>query len=480
MKIRAEQRQNTVLNLFWIAFAFFITNSLTQYALSSTANLDQSEQLVFSQNWQLGYSSQPPLYTWLINCLFSITGPSLLILAGFKVILLSALIGLLIGIGKQLAFTTEQQLTSLMGLAFIPQYIWESQRDITHSLLATVLAAATLLQVMRTRLNPSISNYIIAGFLAAMGIISKYNYAIFYLALIITAALSLQYRQTILNYRSLISIGVAVVLVAPHGIWALNNIDIASSSVHKFNVAEGHYLAGVIDALLSLLNFLTPLWIISLVLIKDGFQLFNTNQQDERSFIANLFVITMTIVLLMMLLSGAQNLKVRWYQPLLFYIPLLLALNTSPTQKNLKIYCAIGTFVLVTVAIALPSRILFAESLGNKSRANLPYQDQAMNLANLIGEPEAIFSETNLIGGNMRLFFKSAQIITPDYDRQLFNQRGNKLILCETKNCQNKKFQDWILNRHKININFLKFNKLENSYNHISNRKHIFYWAKVE
>jgi 4-amino-4-deoxy-L-arabinose transferase-like glycosyltransferase len=150
-KHAAQQKRSNEQYLFFMAVVFFITNSLSQYALSSTANLDQAEQLVFSQDWHLGYSSQPPLFTWLVHSLFFVTGPSLLALIGIKVFLLSTLVGLLILMGKQLGFTPQQQLVSLIGMVFIPQYVWESQRDITHSLLATVIAAATLLQLIRIR-----------------------------------------------------------------------------------------------------------------------------------------------------------------------------------------------------------------------------------------------------------------------------------------------------------------------------------------
>lgn len=479
MTIHSVESKNTALRLFTAAFAFFLVNAFSQYALSATANMDQAEQLVLSQDWQLGYSSQPPLYTWLIYLLFSITGPSLFALIVIKVLLLSAFIGSLIGIGKLLGFTPEKQLISLLGLAFIPQYIWESQRDITHSLLATVMAATTLLQFMRTHVNPTISNYLIIGLLAALGVMSKYNYAIFFLVLIITAALSPRYRKTIVNYRSLGSLGVAIALLAPHVIWALNHMDTASHSVHKFRVAQNHYLLGVRELLFSLFNFLTPFWMISILLIKDSFRTLERNRDDERSFFLNLFLTTIAILFVLILLSGAQNIKDRWYQPLLFYMPLLLALYTQPASKHFKIFCKIGVFVLVSVAVAFPSRIIFAAHIGNKARPNLPYQAQAKSLADSAGQPGVIISETKLIGGNMRLFFRNAQIIAPDYDRQVSSQRDSILILCETKNCQNRMFQDWLLNKHRIDVSSLKFNELEKPCNFMPKQKHFLYWTKI-
>lgn len=480
LKHAVQQIRNNEQYFFFMAVVFFITNSISQYALSSTANLDQAEQLVFSQDWHFGYSSQPPLFTWLVRSLFFVTGPSLLALIVIKVFLLSALVGLLILMGKQLGFTPQQQLVSLIGMAFIPQYVWESQRDITHSLLATVMAAATLLQLIRIRSNPSILNYVIAGLLAGAGTLSKYNYLIFILALIIAAAYSLQYRQTILNYRSLVSMGIAILTIAPHGVWAFNNMAIATSSVHKFSAMQGHYLHGITEVVFSLLKFLTPLWIIGMILHKCRLQVLNSHYENERSFMFGLFAITIAIISLLVVLSGAQNIRSRWYQPLLFYIPLWLALSITLSQKQLKAYCTAGVLILVTIAIAFPARILLGENVGNKARLNLPYQAQARDLANSVEGPAIILSESNLIGGNMKLFFKTARIITPEYDRQFSRRNSSYLILCETKNCKNRLFRHWLLQNHGIDVGSLKFEQLQNSYSYIPKRKHVLYWAKMD
>jgi hypothetical protein len=120
------------------------------------------------------------------------------------------------------------------------------------------------------------------------------------------------------------------------------------------------------------------------------------------------------------------------------------------------------------------------ENVGNKGRLNLPYQAQARDLANSVEGPEIILSESNLIGGNMKLFFKTARIITPEYDRQFSLRNSSYLILCETKNCKNRLFRHWLLQKHGIDVGSLKFEQLQNSYSYIPKRKHVLYWAKTD
>ena len=113
----------------WLGVTLYLLlNTLLQLAVSSTADLDQAEQLLLSQQLKAGYNAQPPLYTWLVYLLFQLTGPQLLTLLVLKVCLLSLLVAGLLNIGRYLGFNQQQHLVTIAGLALIPQFLWESQR----------------------------------------------------------------------------------------------------------------------------------------------------------------------------------------------------------------------------------------------------------------------------------------------------------------------------------------------------------------
>ena len=77
MQSRVEQNKSSHLLYLWaFALAYFSLNALIQFGVSKTADLDQAEQLILSQTFQLGYSAQPPLYTYLASVLFSLTCPA--------------------------------------------------------------------------------------------------------------------------------------------------------------------------------------------------------------------------------------------------------------------------------------------------------------------------------------------------------------------------------------------------------------------
>lgn len=500
-----------LLYLWILVTAYIIFNASTQYLVSTTADLDQAEQLIFSQDWLLGYTSQPPLYTWIVHCVFSITGPTFAALLGIKVALLSLFVAILIEIGSQFSFTMQQQLISVSSLAFIPQYIWQSQRDLTHSVLVTILAAATLFQAIKIQRNSKISNYIIFGLLIGMGLISKYNFAIFLVALFTTLGFTDQYRKVINNHQILMSVAVAILVITPHAFWVLSNIDIATGSVDRLNATANNHLQGLVNALVSALIFFTPLWIFSLILIKKNicriklifisnrlwklsyerdncrstFRIESTKsrmdqyRQSNQEFIAKLFLITIGLILIFILVTGTQEMRDRWYNPLFFFAPLLIALYSNSSHKKTRTYGSVALVVAFIVCIALPSRTLLAENVHYTSRPNIPYPMMAQTLGSSFDTvPVAIFAETKLIGGNFRPVFRNSHIITPDHDWLPLPHKGEGLILCETRNCQNDELRNWMTNKYGINLSLLKFNNMKSTYYYVPTKELVLYWAK--
>lgn len=157
--------------LLIIVFVYFTFNMLAQYLASPTADLDQAEQLLLAQYFQLGYSEQPPLYTWLVLSVFALTGQSLAVLLAIKALLLTGVLATLLALGKRLGFGSQQLLIVVLSVVFIPQIIWESQRDLTHSVLVTLMAAMTLLQVIRTQQLANLLNFSLLGVVVGLGLI---------------------------------------------------------------------------------------------------------------------------------------------------------------------------------------------------------------------------------------------------------------------------------------------------------------------
>lgn len=481
-RITEQSKSNQLLYLWSMIFLFFATNQFTQYLTSQTADLDQSEQLILSQSFQLGYGPQPPLYTYITNVAFYLSGPSLASLLVIKVLLLSILVGAIIRIGAKINFSPRQQLISVASIAFIPQLIWESQRDLTHSVLATTIAAVTLLQIIRTFENSTKTNYLGLGVLIGAGLISKYNYALILFAFIASTLLTKEYREIILNRRIIITIAVVVFITAPHFFWVFHNIEIASSGTHKIHAGTGTILSGLARATLSAIAFVSPLWIFSLLLFpKRRKKLIEiVTETDTTRFLFCLFGATIAVVVAFVITTGAQEVKDRWYQPLLFYMPILIATIAKTAQsKKSTYYIGVAVTMAILVAIILPARTLLAAHFNKFSRPNMPYSTIYESILASNVKPDFILAETNLQGGNARLFFSSSQVMSGAYRIETKPLSGKGIVVCEKPRCADKKIQDWLMQSYAIDTNLLSFNKIRAPFFYAPKKIMTVYWAEL-
>ena len=407
--------------LWLLATGWFALNAASQRLFSLTAETDQAAELVRSQLWQWGYGSQPPLYTWLAKLLLDLTGPALWPLLALKVAILSALVASLLQIGRLLRFSPAQHCIAVAGIALIPQFAWESQRDLTHSVLATLLASLTLLQLLRLQTRPTAGNYALAGVLSAAGMLSKYTFGVFLLAAVL-AGLSLPaFRRRLLDARILIALAIFAGLLAPHLLWALGQPDLALGGLDKLQTGPAFPIAqlrGLGNAAWTAIAFLSPLWIVGLVLVANRLQPPGNSGQRLLLRLPLAIAVVLTVVILV---SGATRIKDRWYQNLLFYAPVLLAVlsGPAPPPRRLRLYLQTAGLAAVTVSVALPARIPLAGPLGRTSDLNAPVVELLEQVRRSEAPPVLVVASDSFLGGNARRVFAGVPVL-PAQELQRF------------------------------------------------------------
>lgn len=402
-------------NLWLLASAVILLNAISQLLVSGTADQDQAGELLRSQWWAWGYGSQPPLYTWIVKVVFAVTGPSLWSLQAIKVGLLSTLVAAALAMGLKLKFSPSQQLINLCGFTLIPQFLWESQRDLTHSVLAAVIATLTVLHWLELERRRTWTNYAIAGALAAAGLISKYNYSILLAGLVVASLTISSYREIVLNRKALLSLLVATLAISPHLFWAIGNPELALGSLEKLDSDQMGLVSvttSLLNALLSATAFLGPLLIATLVLTW-GKPIKRSDQPGERL----LRRLPLGIALLLVgaiLITGATRIKDRWYQSLLVTTPILVAslAGDQPSPKRTRIFISLAATAVVSTSLMLPGRTLLANSTGKVSRPNFPLPQLLSGLKSSGIAPQIILTSDNLIAGNARLIFPKALVLS--------------------------------------------------------------------
>lgn len=392
---------------------YFLLHLLIRIALSDSLELDEAEAVFHSQRLALGYGSQPPLYNWLQWIFVSGLGLGLFSLALLKNLLLLAtylctwfLARPLIGIHAATAAS--------MSLILFPQIGWESQRDLTHTVLVTCLASATLWCYFALLREPVRSRFAMLGLLVGLGLIAKYSFAILVAALVASSYVVKEHRAIVWNRRLPISIAVALAVVLPHGVWLLQHLETAAAgTLHK--MAEGTrddgYLGNVVQGALSLsVATLAFVWIVVLVYAlasrpwwKQLDLRLRTPQTPHARFFLCLYASVLVLLLGLVLTGEVGRIKDRWLQPLLFSLPvaLFLLMPELPARPLLARIGKACAAMALAVLLLIPARVVLGPMLGKHVRQHLPFPELAAELARRFPQVLTVVTDGTLLAGNL-------------------------------------------------------------------------------
>ncbi|MRR07853.1 MAG: phospholipid carrier-dependent glycosyltransferase, partial [Deltaproteobacteria bacterium] len=237
-------------HVFLFLAAYFALHLLFRYFVSDSVELDEAEQLLLTQELRLGYASQPPLYTWLQAGVFSLLGTNVFALAVVKNILLFLTYFFVYSSTREITNDDNRSVIATVSLLLIPQIFWESQRDLTHSVLGTTIASCTLFVAVRLFRTGKLSYYVLFGLCTGLGILSKYNYGVFFVALLLSACSVKSLRPRLWDRKMIVSILCLFLVISPHLYWAATNVKATLSQVDKFQMSRSlglipAYIAGL-------------------------------------------------------------------------------------------------------------------------------------------------------------------------------------------------------------------------------------------
>jgi 4-amino-4-deoxy-L-arabinose transferase-like glycosyltransferase len=325
----SDERRPSAPWLLALLLAYFAAHVLSRIFVSDALELDEAEQAVWTQQLAAGYGVQPPLYTWLQWGMFQVAGVSVLSLSLLKNALL-ALTYVFVWLAARRMMAAPLALLASASMLLLPQIGWESQRDLTHSVLVTTLAAATLCIVVRLAQNPSPglrpALHVALGAAIGLGALSKYSFAMFATALALAVLTTPQMRGVWRTRWIFLSMLVAVVVVAPHALWLVDHWHLASArTLEKLGAAPG-VLSGFARGLGSLGNaFAATLAALALALaaVFGRAAWPRTADAPYAAFWRHYLIALVALLLAMVFIGGASHFKGRWLQPLLFMAPLI-------------------------------------------------------------------------------------------------------------------------------------------------------------
>lgn len=425
---------------------YFVVVAVLQMAASPTAELDQAEQLILSQRLQWGYTNQPPLYTWVIWALSQVGGVSLGLFYLVKVGLLALLTRAFAGVGEELGFSACQHALALSGLAWLPAFVWEAQRDLTHSMMAATLAAmmlwATLVALRRQRLW----DHALIGLAAGGALLSKQNALIFVLAVLLTVVSLPAWRQRLQPAGLVMALLCAVLVCVPHAVWLLSHGDALSRTTQKVIAhGEGGWAAHTVSPVLALgeglASFLLPWLLLAWPLCRRA----GVTTEAAR-FMGRLAALVLGLLLAFVVLAGVGEFKARWLFPILFFAPLWLAASVGAQTGRLGLWMVWGGVAwAVLCGGLLAARIVWPLPGAALTRQNLPFAPLAEQLRTQWGAPPTLLLASNHhVGGNLRLAWPtSTEVLTPLVNWPVPSPREAHLVWAE-QDLRDPRFAHWL------------------------------------
>jgi 4-amino-4-deoxy-L-arabinose transferase-like glycosyltransferase len=316
----------------WLGLLFLVcAHIVSRVAISSGMKWDESEQILWAQSLALGYGPQPPLYTWMQWAVCQVLGPSVLALAVLK--------HLLIGLTYCLAWLAGRQLLNEKGawwvaggLLLMPPFGWDSLRDQTHTVMVTAMTMGLWWAVLRQVQRPQAINFVWIGLFCALGMLSKYSYAMLIAALFVASMTVPAVRSALFAKGWWLAPLVGALVFAPHASWLASHWGMATTeTVQKMSIsAEVSHLKGLGNLAKALLATL-GLWLIAVLL---GYRsrlwkaALSTSQPATnvwaKPLLLRYLLIIAACLLGMVLVADVTDFKQRWMLPLMAIAPLAL------------------------------------------------------------------------------------------------------------------------------------------------------------
>jgi 4-amino-4-deoxy-L-arabinose transferase-like glycosyltransferase len=400
----------------WLLLSYFLLMTLLRITLSGSLERDEAEQMLFRGVLAWGYGPQPPLYTWIQNLFFTLFGPGIAALALLKNLLLFGTYYFLYRSGTLLTRSHLFGAIAAASLFFIPTISWQCQRDLTHTVFALFMVSITFYYVLWIRTKSADFrwwHYLLLGTIIAMGLLSKYNYAVALAALFFSSLIDPKLRRFILDLRFTLTIFTVLLLISPHLYWLITHLDMATGrTLGKMHVGEAAHLFEPIGAfLLSLLSLLAPFLLFVLLLFRKALR-------KPSEMLPKNYIVTLTLLLLLMaIISQATHFKGRWLAPAYLPVTLYFVSMLDPAKVNAKSIKAFFTLFLTLMALVASIytlRVYFPDLAKNPPRFVFPYGKATEYFREKHPDIEKILYGRRLLGGNFKLYYPEIPVEKAD------------------------------------------------------------------
>ncbi|WP_275783716.1 ArnT family glycosyltransferase [Pararhizobium gei] len=412
--------------VFHLIAGYCLLSMALRILRSDSLEIDEAEQAFLSQYLMLGYGTQPPFYNWVQYAVAAVFGLSV---AALAVVKNGFLFGFLIFYGfAARTITSERSLPAIamLGVLTLPPVFLLSQRDLSHTVAALFTVSLFLYGFLQTLKNPRLGSYVVTGIAVGLGVISKYNFVIIPIAAIIAVLPEADLRKRLFDWRVLVAVAIAALIVAPHAYWVLENFGHASGGTvaEMKEGADDAALPHVVEGLFSLLTatvkgIALSLLVFMLIFRKELGRILKAENQWTR-IIGRMLVICFVLLVLVVAGIGATHIRPKWLSLFTALLPLYLVLKIDAAgvdaTPRLPAFLTVAGILAVGVVVMLWARVFIGPMLGDYSFAHTPYAGFAHAVAEAHQTPPAaVLVDDRIVAGNLRIQFPQIPVVMPGF-----------------------------------------------------------------
>ena len=395
---------------------YFLLHLLVRVAISDSVEFDEAEQILFSQQLSLGYGSQPPLYEWLQKAVFTVFGLNIFSLALLKNFLFCVTYFFIFKSARVILKEDFPAILSSGALLLTHTYGWQSMRQLTHLVLAVAICAVTFYVFLKLGEKKELKYYLLLGLFAGLGLLAKYNYAVFIFSLVLGGLSIKQWRRPLVYKKILLTLFLALALVTPFFIWFASHPKLATLRLREMQM-DASKVKGIFDLALCLLSLLGPLSLIFLIFFPRTFtrnKAWNGREYQFKLLLERFFLISLAVNLIWVLSLKNVDFEERWLQPLFFLFPtyLFLRLKNKPVSAaRLKFFGGLVLFSAVMILIMIPACAVFPGTFGYK-RIHYPFKKLSREIRSAGFDRGLVLSPDTSVAADIKLQFKDSLVLT--------------------------------------------------------------------
>lgn len=405
------------VKIFWgLLLGYFLVQLGLRLAIGGALETDEAEMVLLTPGFRLGYGPQLPLYSWIQATSFVVFGKTTFALAIVKNLMLFATYALTFAALRPL-LPLRLAVAGTLGLALLPDVFWEGQRATTHSVALMLMVAATFAALSSLLRQGRTRDYLALGLVLGLGALSKYNYALLPVGLLLAGLTLPLMRARMADRRMLGTAALALAIFAAPALWMLRNPELAFASGYKLTLGEAAverlpWLSGLGD---SFTGVVAGLGLVALVAgglrfgLRDRAALpLGEPGETFVRLLARAALIAFAAFLIGVVIAGATHVTSRWLLPifLLAAPPLMIRALAGAGARAFRVLLGIVAALAALTIIGMAGARLYGPA-----RGAVDFGEVEAALARFSPETTPILADF-YVGGNLALRNPDWQVAT--------------------------------------------------------------------